>query len=681
MIFCVGHYEPAPDGRRDPKKRMAETSNGHTCAQSLEAWLQNIQKDNEKDRTSALQPTQPNAPAWGQNVHVFDATSDAQALEQQIAELLANVNPLSDGSDDGQNGHFSDERHALLFKPGDYDIDVQVGYYTQVLGLGASPSEVTFKGGTKGYGPYVLALDQRSSDDDGTGSLNTFWRSVENVKIQTSNAYWAVSQAAPMRRIEVDGTLWFFDSLTSGCNFASGGFAADIYVKDSTTPGSQQQFCLRNCTFGGDVSRCAWSLVQCGCDNALATTSCDDYLVYNQPRTKIIAEKPYITVVQRPVYGDNGQDTGDTEDAYLLHVPRLKKDSAGVSFAPSDDAVAAKDLVADSDDVIPFEYVFYADADALGVGSVATSIQAQLDAGYSIVFAPGTFQLEQTLEIKTNDQVLLGIGMATLKPPADGSPCLRVASDVEGVRIAGLTLQSSKLDDGSFTGSTLLDWCATSNDSSSANPGVLSDIFARVGGPDKTDRYSVGVDIMLRIAARDVIADNLWLWRADHSALADGEQPQEGQVFHLVTSGEFPCNTAIQVSGDNVSIYGLACEHTIQNITQWSGNHGTVLFYQCELPYDVTQAAFGDPGYAGYIVDDSVETHTAAGVGIYSYFRDYDVLVKSAFLGSADTSQRMYHTFTRFLNKSGKGGIENVINDQGGSSYQDTDSPKVYIWP
>lgn len=648
----------------------------------LEAWLDRIQKGNHKDRTRGLKPTQPNAPAWGKNVHLFAPTSDAATLERHIAELLSNVNPLSDGSDDGQNGHFSDERHALLFKPGEYDIDIQVGYYTQVMGLGASPSDVIFKGGTKGYGPYILALDQRSSDDDGTGSLNTFWRSIENVKIQTSNAYWAVSQAAPMRRVEVDGTLWFFDSLTSGCNFASGGFAADIYIKDSTIPGSQQQYCLRNCTFGKEVSRCAWNLVQCGCDNAMATTSIDEYLVYNQPKSNIIAEKPYITVVQRPAYGNDGKGTRETEDAYLLNVPRVKANSAGVSFAPSD-GTKGKDFVAGSHDVIPFEYVFYADADALGMGTVAASIQAQLDAGYAVVFAPAIFQLEQTLEIRTKDQVLLGIGMATLKPPADGSPCLRIASGVEGVRIAGLTLQSSKLDKGKFAGSTLLDWCATPNSCAlpSANPGVLSDIFARVGGPDKTDRDSVGVDVMVRIAANNVVADNLWLWRADHSALADGEQPKEGQIFHLVTSGEFPCNTAIQVLGDYVSIYGLACEHTIQNITQWSGNNGTVLFYQCELPYDVTQAAYGDPGYAGYVVDDSVEKHTAAGVGVYSYFRDSEVLVKSACMGAPVSSQRMYNVFTRFLNKRGNGGIENVINKQGGSSCRDTDFPKVVIWP
>ena len=37
------------------------------------------------------------------------------------------------------NGQFSDNRYALLFKPGIHDLYVNVGYYTHVMGLGSSP--------------------------------------------------------------------------------------------------------------------------------------------------------------------------------------------------------------------------------------------------------------------------------------------------------------------------------------------------------------------------------------------------------------------------------------------------------------------------------------------------------------------------------------------------------------
>ena len=47
-----------------------------------------------------------------------------------------------------QNGHPSDDwgqfsklRYAFLFKPGTYPLDVPVGFYTQVVGLGKNPSD------------------------------------------------------------------------------------------------------------------------------------------------------------------------------------------------------------------------------------------------------------------------------------------------------------------------------------------------------------------------------------------------------------------------------------------------------------------------------------------------------------------------------------------------------------
>lgn len=48
----------------------------------------------------------------------------------------------------------------------------------------------------------------------------------------------------------------------------------------------------------------------------------------------------------------------------------------------------------------------------------------------------------------------------------------------------------------------------------------------------------------------------------------------------------------------HVTTYGLAVEHTEQDLTLWAGTGGQVFFYQSELPYIVNQQQFGDPGYA-----------------------------------------------------------------------------------
>jgi hypothetical protein len=74
-------------------------------------------------------------PDFGPNVKIFDPsmmTSQIQATVDAIAnQQVAN--------------QFGTERYALLFMPGTYGsttspLDFQVGYYTEVAGLGASPN-------------------------------------------------------------------------------------------------------------------------------------------------------------------------------------------------------------------------------------------------------------------------------------------------------------------------------------------------------------------------------------------------------------------------------------------------------------------------------------------------------------------------------------------------------------
>ena len=58
--------------------------------------------------------------------------------------------------------------------------------------------------------------------------------------------FWAVSQAAPMRRVNVNGNTTFMDYCT-GPSFASGGFIADSnFTGGNMINGSQQQFFVRN---------------------------------------------------------------------------------------------------------------------------------------------------------------------------------------------------------------------------------------------------------------------------------------------------------------------------------------------------------------------------------------------------------------------------------------------------
>src|SRR5207247_9663340 len=82
-------------------------------------------------------------------------------------------------------------------------LNFQVGYYTDVAGLGSSPGDVTINGTIDVYNQCF---------PDGCTALVNFWRSLSNLTIDVAGKggcqfgeFWATSQAAPMRRVHVNG--------------------------------------------------------------------------------------------------------------------------------------------------------------------------------------------------------------------------------------------------------------------------------------------------------------------------------------------------------------------------------------------------------------------------------------------------------------------------------------------
>mmetsp|Transcript_2014 Transcript_2014/g.2211 ORF Transcript_2014/g.2211 Transcript_2014/m.2211 type:complete len:253 (-) Transcript_2014:116-874(-) len=159
----------------------------------------------------------------------------------------------------------------------------------------------------------------------------------------------------------------------------------------------------------------------------------------------------------------------------------------------------------------------------------------------------------------------------------------------------------------------------------------MSDVCARVGGTN-LDR-TVTVDTMVRIHSGNVVVDNIWLWRADHSRLAPQETPNDPLLFHYhqTMGDECPVNTALEVNGDDVHMYGVFAEHTLQDLVVWNGDNGGVSFYQSELPYYISnKETYVENGYVGYRVGQQVQNHTARGIGVYSNFVSGQVDVPTA---------------------------------------------------
>ena len=141
-----------------------------------------------------------NATVLGPNVYVFDPSMPAADVQRTATDIFKKM----------EANQFGPERYALLFKPGTYNVTFNVGFYTQVAGLGASPDDVQINGGVN--------VNAKWSDGN---ALDNFWRSLENFAVTPSSdvpfqtmkgvTRIAVSQAAPLRRLHVKGELQLFD--------------------------------------------------------------------------------------------------------------------------------------------------------------------------------------------------------------------------------------------------------------------------------------------------------------------------------------------------------------------------------------------------------------------------------------------------------------------------------------
>lgn len=396
---------------------------------------------------------EPNPPTWPSSVRVYSPSD-------KDFSAITDAYTVNGGHDPPNHGQFSEERFAFMFEPGTYDVDVPVGYYTQIIGLGEDPDDVIFSS-PKG----VYAQEQDYSIG---GALSTFWRSAENFKSLAnfqwyvgSGMMWATSQATPLRRVEVENDLLLFEyePPISAAGESSGGFFSNIKVNSGTVkPGSQQQWFARDSTLAAWVGG-VWNFVftgvvgappsHCGNDNGTTPST-------NVPNTPQMSEKPYITI-------DN------TTGKYSLRIPPVKTNSMGHDFDNSKDTV------------IPFENVYV----TIPSSDTAETINKKLAEGKHVVFSPGVYKIDTPLIVDNANTTILGLGLATLVAARDTASVIQIG-DVDGVRVCGLILQagpvsSSLRDDAS--NKTLLTWgTGRGYPGSVTSPGFLHDVFMRVGG-------------------------------------------------------------------------------------------------------------------------------------------------------------------------------------------------------
>jgi hypothetical protein len=555
------------------------------------------------------------APDFGSHVLIFDPSMPTSQIQTAV-DAIANQQV---------DDEMGSRRYTLLFEPGTYGsagdpLIVRVGYYTEVAGLGASPTDVTINGHVDVYNRCLTA--------NNCIALVNFWRSVSNLTIhvmglsgcRSSGDFWAVSQAAPMRRVNITGgNLTLMDYCTAGPQYASGGFIADSHT-GFVINGSQQQFFVRNSSIGG-WSNAVWNQVFAGVQGA-PPQSFPNPTYTTLATTPVSREAPYLYV--------------DSAGNYNVFVPSVQTDSVGTTWSGG----------ATPGYSIPINKFFVATP-----SDSAATINAALGSGRDLILTPGVYHLDQSISVTRPDSVVLGLGFPTLIP-TNGNAAMTTAR-AKGILISGLIF-----DAGPTNSSVLLEVGSghPRSDDEASDPSALTDVFFRIGGAEPGRATN-----SLVVNSNNVILDDIWAWRADHG---------NGVGWTSNTA-----DTGVVVNGDSVTALGLFVEHYQKYEVLWNGNNGTDVFFQNEMPYDPpSQAAWmeapGVDGWAAFKVADNVTRFSGYGMGSYSFFNQgVNIYAANAFeVPTTLPAGSLHDLLTIFLSTAGSGGILNVVNGIGGSS-------------
>lgn len=568
--------------------------------------------------TGAAQAHAPALPDFGPNVTVITPSMPVAQINAKLQALA----PLSTG--------FDEVRHAVLFMPGTYGsaagaadpatardfIDAPVGFMETVQGLGATPGQVVINGNLRVGAVGKVALD-------------TFWRSLENLSInpiETDEAphtlRWNTSQACPLRRVDIHGNLDLAGGVGGGNLMANSRVSGVVtagydWVTDATQVPGQFYYDFHDSEIGGFQGH--WiNYVFSGVVGAPPAQ-------FNPGDVTIAADTPIVRDAPF-LYMDHG--------VFKVQVPQARTHVVGIHWD------SGKSLGLD-------RFYIAKPADS------AARLNAQLRRGKNLILTPGVYQVTEPLHVVRADTIILGMGLATVTP-LTGTAAIRV-DDVPGVSISGLTV------DANLTPSAVLVQVGTPGQHPGrktgrvADPTLLSDVFVRVGGS-----YVGHASTSFEINQSGVLIDHTWLWRADHG--------NKGTIGWTVNTGDH----GLVVNGDDVTALGLFVEHYQKAQVQWNGNGGRTLFLQSEAPYDAPdQAAYmngAENGYPFYEVGSKVTSHEAAGLTVATLFirSATPVLIHSAYKAPEVPGVHLRNLFAGVI--LGKGGVEHVINEQGGSA-------------
>jgi hypothetical protein len=547
---------------------------------------------------------------FGPNVVIFDPSIPQATIQSQINTIF----------NAERNNQFGLRRDAILFRPGTYNVDIPVGFFTEVRGLGAMPDDVNI-------------TNQVHSDPilPNNNATQNFWRGVENFSVTPPGAgmSWAVSQAIPFRRMHVRNNNLVLH-LNGG--FASGGWISDSVIDGAVNSGPQQQWISRNAQWGS-WNGANWNMVFVGIPNNLPGGTWPNVTNTFVNPSPVTREKPFLI---------------QSGASFAVYVPALRTNTNGITWGAGQTPGTS----------IPIEQFYIAKA---GIDTAAT-INAALAGGKHLLLTPGVYDLNDTIRVTRANTIVLGLGFATLHPTT-GAIALSVA-DVDGAEICGLFL-----DAGPVSSPVLIQVGPVGSTAShAANPTSLHDVFARIGGAGTGKAV-----VAMQINSANTIVDHTWLWRADHGDAGVGWATNTAQnglvvnganvtIYGLFVEHFQQYQVLWNANGGRVFFYQSEIPYDPPSQGVWRSSANV-------------------NGWASYKVADSVTTHEAFGLGIYAVFINAGVNLTRAIEVPNTPNVKFHHMIT--VNISNNGGISNVINNTGGATAPGVvqNTPKVTDFP
>jgi hypothetical protein len=323
----------------------------------------------------------------------------------------------------------------------------------------------------------------------------------------------------------------------------------------------------------------------------------------------------------------------DASGTFNVFVPAVRKNSSGASWASGTEAGKS----------LPLSSFFVANP-----STPVAAIDVALAAGKNLILTPGVYNVSAPILVSRPGTVVLGLGFATVVP-ARGITSMVVAPNT-GVKVSGLIF-----DAGAANSPVLLSvGTPLPATGSASDPDTIQDVFFRVGGAETT---ATSATVSLLDNASNSIIDDVWAWRADHG----------NDVGWTANKGD----TGVVVTGDNVTAYGLAVEHYQKSEVVWTGQGGTDVFFQNELPYDVpSQSVWNESatfsGYPAFQVGAGVKTFHGYGMGSYVVFINTSATlhVTAGFQAPKTPGVQFSDVFGVWI--GGSGGLDSIVNGTGG---------------